>query len=81
MELIKKLMNFFNKKRPASAPILIIKKDMDDSEIKEYKTIEAAITDLENDKNISKEKIAKLRQSIDSLKKRTSIKIRNGEII
>lgn len=74
-------MNFFNKKRPASAPILIIKKDMDDSEIKEYKTIEAAITDLENDKNIPKEKIEKLRNSIDSLKKRTSIKIKNGEII
>lgn len=74
-------MNIFNKKQPASAPILIIKKDMDDSDIKEYKSIEAAITDLEKDKNISKEKIAKLRQSIDSLKKKTSIKIKNGEII
>lgn len=74
-------MNFFNKKHPAPAPILIIKKDMDNSDIKEYKTIEAAIVDLENDKNIPKEKIEKLRKSIDSLKKRTSIKIKNGEII
>jgi septal ring factor EnvC (AmiA/AmiB activator) len=64
-----------------SAPLLIIKKDFDDSNIKEYKSIEDAIADLENDPNVPKEKLEKLRTSLKNLKNKTSIKIMNGEII
>lgn len=74
-------MGFFTKKNSISVPLLIIKKDTDDSNIKEYKSIEEAITDLENDPNVSVEKIKKLRSSLKYLKYKTSIKIKNGEII
>ena len=81
MNAIKKLMEFFTKKHSVSAPLLIIKKDADDVNVKEYKSIEEAITDLENDPNVPTEKIEKLRSSLKNLKYKTSIKIRNGEII
>ncbi len=81
MNTIKKLTSFFTKKFSDSAPLLIIKKDVDDVNIKEYKSIEEAITDLENDPNVPTEKIEKLRASLKNLKYKTSIKIRNGEII
>ena len=80
-------MSLFTKKQSVSAPLLIIKKDValsrlrDDSNVKEYKSIEEAIVDLENDPNVSKDKIEKLRASLKNLKNKTSIKIRNGEII
>ena len=74
-------MGFFTKKHSTSAPLLIIKKDKDDSNVKEYKSIEEAIIDLENDPNVSAEKIEKLRSSLKNLKYKTSINIRNGEII
>jgi septal ring factor EnvC (AmiA/AmiB activator) len=64
-----------------SAPLLIIKKVLNDSSIKEYKSIEDAIEDLENDPNVPKEKLEKLRTSLKNLKSKTSIKIMNGEII
>lgn len=70
----------FQKNRDA-APLLIIKKEASDTNIKEYKSIEEAITDLESDPNVSKEKIEKLKSSLKSLKNKTSITIRNGEII
>ncbi len=74
-------MGFFIKKRSAHAPILIIKKDSGDGNVKEYKSIEEAITDLENDPNVPHDKIEKLKSSLKNLKNKTSIKIRNGEII
>lgn len=74
-------MSIFNKKHPVSAPILIIKKDMDDNNVKEYASIEEAIKDLENDPNVPKEKIEKLKSSLKLLKNRSSITIRNGEIV
>jgi hypothetical protein len=64
-----------------SVPLLIIKKGADDINVKEYKSIEEAITDLENDPNVPAEKIEKLRSSLKNLKYKTSIKIKNGEIL
>jgi len=80
-------MGFLTKKHSVSAPLLIIKKDADlsrtrdDLNVKEYKSIEEAITDLENDPNVPADKIEKLKSSLKNLKYKTSIKIRNGEII
>ena len=81
-------MRFFTKKysnlsagEAGSAPLLIIKKKIDDANVKEYKSIEEAIADLENDPNVSSEKIEKLRSSFKSLKNKSSIKIMNDEII
>ncbi len=62
-------------------PLLIINKNADDANVKEYISIEEAIADLENDSNVSAYKIEKLRSSFKILKNKTSIKIRNGEII
>ncbi|MCK9450486.1 MAG: hypothetical protein M0Q90_02255 [Bacteroidales bacterium] len=74
-------MKFFTKKNKVSGPLLIIKKNTDHDNVKEYKSIEEAIADLENDPNISVEKIAKLRSSLNKLKNKSSIKIQNGEIV
>jgi hypothetical protein len=74
-------MNLFTKKRSKSAPLLIIKQDTDDANVKEYESIEVAIADLENDPNVPTDKIEKLRLTLKNLKNKTSIKIRNGEII
>jgi hypothetical protein len=74
-------MGFFTKKHSVSAPLLIIKKDADDVNVKEYKSIEEAIADLENDPNVPGDKIEKLRLSLKNLKYKTSIKIRNCEIL
>jgi hypothetical protein len=48
---------------------------------KRYSSIEKAIADLENDANISKEKLEQIRKSLDSLKQKNSIRIMNGEIV
>ena len=74
-------MSIFTKKHSKLAPLLIIKKEPDGLYVKEYRSIEEAIADLENDPNVSREKIEKLRSYIKQLKNKTSIKIRNGEII
>ena len=74
-------MSLLTKKDSKSAPLLIIKKEADDSNIKEYLTIEEAIADLENDPNVPSDKIENLKSSLKQLKNKTSIKIRNGEII
>ena len=80
-------MGFFTKKHSMSVPLLIIKKDADlsrtrdDLNVKEYKSIEEAIADLENDPNVPADKIKKLKSSLKNLKNKTSIKIRNGEIV
>ena len=74
-------MNLFTKKLSRSAPLLIIKKNVDDANVKEYKSIEDAIADLEIDPNVPPYKIEKLRSSLKNLKNKTSIKIRNCEIV
>ena len=90
MNTIQKLMGFLTKKRSnllnksgkaGAVPLLIIKKDAYDSNVKEYKSIEEAITDLEIDRNVPTDKIEKLRSSLKNLKYKTSIKIKHGEII
>lgn len=78
---LKKLMYLFSKKPTLSAPLLIIKKEADDANIKEYKSIEEAIADLENDPNVPSDKIKNLKSSLKQLKNKTSIRIRNGEIV
>ena len=81
MNTIKKLIGFLTKKHSVSAPLLIIKKDADDVNVKEYKSIEEAIADLEIDPNVPTYKIEKLRSSLKNLKNKSSIKIRNGELV
>jgi polyhydroxyalkanoate synthesis regulator phasin len=74
-------MIFFTKKQPKSAPLLIIKKETDEPNVKEYNSIEEAIADLENDPNVSADKIDKLRSALKKLKNKTSIKIKDGKIL
>lgn len=74
-------MGFFTRKHPNHAPLLIIKKETDDTTVKEYRSIEEAIDDLENDPNVPTDKIEKLKSSLKNLKNKSSIKIKNGEII
>jgi hypothetical protein len=78
---IKKLISFFSKQQTNSAPLLMIRKEMDESDIKEYNSLDEAIADLENDPNVSVDKIGKLREALKNLKNKRTIKIRNGEII
>ncbi len=73
-------MRFFKKKPKTSSPLIVIRKDTEDT-IKEYNSIEAAIADLEKDPNVPAEKIKKLKASVKMLKDKTSIKIKNGELI
>ncbi|HEY3388391.1 MAG TPA: hypothetical protein VGK38_02390 [Prolixibacteraceae bacterium] len=81
MIFIKKIIELFSRKHLNQSPLLILKKDADDSNLKEYLSIEEAIADLENDPNVSLEKIEKLRSSLKNLKNKSSIKIKNGDII
>lgn len=81
MKTVKKLMNLFCRKPAGTAPLLIIKKDTDEANVKEYNSIDEAIADLENDPNVPSEKVEKLKASLKQLKNKTSITIRNGEIL
>ena len=81
MNILKKLSGLFTLKRSSPAPVVIIKKDSDDTDVKEFTSIEEAISDLESDPNVPLAKIEKLRSSLKKLKNKTSIKIRNGEIL
>lgn len=85
MNVFKKLFDLFkrtpNKSSKNSVPLLIIKEQVVDANVKEYNSIQDAIAELENDPNVSIEKIDKLKSSIKILKDKTSIKIKNGEII
>lgn len=81
MKIFDRLFSFFYKEQLKSTPLVIIKHPKVDSDIKEYNSIEEAISDLESDPNVSAVKIEKLRSSLNSLKNKTSIKIRNGEIV
>lgn len=80
MNLTEKLKIYFSKKQALVSPLLIIKKDTDANGI-EYQSIEDAIADLENELNIPPDKTEKLKSSLRNLKNKTSITIRNGEII
>lgn len=73
-------MEIFSRKDSGSVPLLIIRKNTDEENVKEYKSIEDAIADLENDPNVSKEKIEKLKSSFETLKNKNSIKIKDGEL-
>ena len=81
MSILKSFMKIFTKQLSKAAPLLIIKKDTNQSNIHEYNSVEDAIADLENDPNVSSEKVARLRLSLKNLKNKTSIKIKNGEIV
>lgn len=75
------MKRFFVKKHAHSVPLLIIKQNADNSNVKEYKSIEEAIADLENDPSVLLHKIEKLKSSVKKLKDKTLIKIKNGELI
>lgn len=77
----KKLIGLFTKKHTNTAPLIIIRKSFDDSNVTEFNSIEEAIISLENDPNVSTEKIEVLRASLKILKNKSSIKIKNGEIV
>jgi len=80
MYLFTKKISTLHTGKAGFAPLLIIKKEADDANVKEYKSIEEAIADLENDPNVPSDKIKNLKSSLKRLKDKTSIKIRNGEI-
>ena len=79
--MLKIIRSLLSKKQPKSAPLLIIKKDTGDANVKKYESIDEAIADLENDPNVPADKIEKLKSSLYQLKNKSSITIRNGEII
>lgn len=79
MKIIKQIFPWFLNRKSEAVPLLIIKKETEI--VKEYKSIEEAITDLANDPNVPSEKIEKLKSSFRDLKNKTSIKIKDGEII
>lgn len=81
MKTLKKVQDLFRRRKILTAPLLIIRKDGGDAGVREYKSLEDAIADLENDPNVPPEKIEKLKTSIKQFKNKTSITIRNGEII
>lgn len=81
LKKFEKFKQLFTKKHSVPLPLLIIKKNADDTNVKEYNSIEEAIADLEHDPNVSSKKIEKLRSALKSLKNKTSIRIRNGELL
>ncbi len=54
---------------------------VNDEEVKTYNTVAEAIQDLENDPNIPKEKLDKLKITLSELKLTGKVKIKNGELI
>jgi|GEM_PF-549308 len=81
VNIIKNILEFLSGEDPKrNIPPVIIKKEAEDLNIKEYQSIEEAIADLENDPNVSVDKIHILKESIQTLKNKTSIKIKDGEI-
>ncbi|MBI2417728.1 MAG: hypothetical protein HYV28_07460 [Ignavibacteriales bacterium] len=88
MKFIKKALNLFSKKHPTqtteqvvNAPLLVIKRVSNDWGTTEFHSIEEAIVELENDPNVPFDKIEKLKISLEKLKNRSSITIRNGDIV
>ncbi|MCL4550852.1 MAG: hypothetical protein M1495_20045 [Bacteroidetes bacterium] len=80
MKILKKLMELFSRKDSGTVPLLIIRKGTDEENVKEYKSIEDAIADLENDPNVPSDKVKKLKSSFKKLKNKNSIKIKDGEL-
>lgn len=82
-----KIFSNHSSKKFKHTPLIIIKKESSfsdsryNSDVKEYSSIDEAIGDLENDPNVPKEKIEKLKSSLKLLKDKTSIQIRDGELI
>lgn len=58
------------------APVVSV----NDEEVKTYNTVAEAITDLENDPKIPKEKLDKLKITLSELKLTGKVTIKNGEI-
>ncbi len=73
-------MELFSRKDSGTVPLLIIRKGTDEENVKEYKSIEEAIADLENDPNVPSDKVKKLKSSFKKLKNKNSIKIKDGEL-
>jgi len=82
LDIFKKISELIgNRKKETKAPLLIIKKEPEDSTMKEYISIEEAINDLEKDPNVPSDLLAKLKKSYKNLKNKSSIIIKDGEII
>lgn len=81
MNIVNLFMKVFTKQNSKSSPLLIIRQDVNQNKVHEYDSIEEAIADLENDPNVPAEKVARLRLSLKNFKNKTSIKIKNGEIV
>lgn len=82
MNIVKKISEIYLKRnREKGTPLLIIKKEPADTIVKELMSIEESIAELEKDPNVSIEIISKLKKSFKNLKNKTSIKIKDGEII
>jgi hypothetical protein len=75
------ILGFFRRKTTETSPLLIIKKNAEDGLVREYISIEEAIAELETDPNVSVEKIEKLRVSVENLKDKKILKIKNGELL
>ena len=73
LKFLKKLFNA----EVTIAPVVTV----NDEEVKTYNTVEEAITDLENDPNLPKEKLEKLKCTLNELKLTGKVKIKNGEIL
>lgn len=59
------------------APVISV----NDEEVKTYDTVVEALADLENDPNIPKEKLDKLKLTLNELKLTGKVKIKNEELI
>ncbi len=81
MKITTKLLEFFKRNKPRSAPLLIITKESDDARYSEYRTIEKIITEIENNSTVPKEKIETLKSLIKNLKNKTLLQIKDGEIV
>lgn len=78
---LKKLLGLFRKKTTDPTPLIIIRKNTEESKITEFDSIEEAIASLEDNPHVSSEKIEQLRSSFKNLKNKTAIKIKNGELL
>ena len=74
--MLKFLKKFFDAE-VIIAPVVSV----NDEEVKTYNTVAEAITDLENDPNLPKEKLDKLKVTLSELKLTGKVKIKNGEVI
>lgn len=59
------------------APVVSVNEE----EVKTYDTVAEALADLENDPNIPKEKLDKLKFTLNELKLTGKLKIKNGELV